>query len=165
MVVCAERGAGREGGRAAARARARPRPLPLPAPPPARPTGSPTPPSARPPGIPAAGRGGAHAQPSGPALAHLFSPLPHCERFASHTTADSRSTPASPTPPTAERPGKGVECACAPLPLGLGAWLLKGSQNVESEGALGWRVGAFHEVESGLRLGKVKFRKGAKVEK
>ena len=49
--------------------------------------------------------------------------------------------------------------------VGRQAVMLKGSQNVESEGALGWRVGAFHEVESGLRLGKVKFRKGAKVEK
>lgn len=85
-----------QGGKASGGESARaPAPRPSPAFPPP-PNGEPTPPSARPPGIPAAGRGGAHAQPLGPALAHLFSPLPQCERPAAQITADSRSTPALP---------------------------------------------------------------------
>lgn len=92
--MCVQRGGqgGRESGGESARARAR-GPFPLRPP---RPTGIPTPPSARPLGIPAAGSGGAHAQPLGPALVHLFSLLPHCERSAAQITADYRSTPALP---------------------------------------------------------------------
>ncbi|XP_049558503.1 POLG alternative reading frame-like [Orcinus orca] len=136
VLVCAERSAGREGGRASAGESARA---------PAAPSLS-GPPALRgarhlPPPAPLASRPlGAAARMRSPRgrPRRTFSPsCSHCERSAARKTADSRSTPASPTPPTPGHPGKGVECACAPLFLGLGAWLLKGSQNVEWEGALG----------------------------
>ncbi|XP_031790207.1 atherin-like [Piliocolobus tephrosceles] len=87
--VCA--GGGREGGeRLRGRARARPRPLPSPAPPPNRDPDTSLRPPPRHPGLWERRRACAAL---GPARAHLFCLLPHCERSATQITAGSPRHP------------------------------------------------------------------------